>query len=233
MKNIEIEFKKYASKHRGISSLNLDRFQNNYITPNIIEERQMNVAIMSVYDRLLMDRILFLNGPITTDYMNIMIAQLLFLESVDSKKDISLLISSPGGSVNAGFSLINTMEYISCDVSTTVVGMAASMGSVILACGTKGKRLGLKNSRVMIHQISSNYEGTLKDLEISLKETQRVKQELYSELANHTGKSFEQIEIDCDRDYWMTTQEAVEYGIIDKILEKETSSSSTKKKKST
>lgn len=230
MKNMEIEFKKYAIKNRGISSLNLDRFQNNYITPNIIEERQMNVAIMSVYDRLLMDRILFLNGPITTDYMNIMIAQLLFLESVDSKKDISLLISSPGGSVNAGFSLINTMEYISCDVSTTVVGMAASMGSVILACGAKGKRLGLKNSRVMIHQISSGYEGTLKDLEISLKETQRVKQELYSELSKHTGKSFEQIETDCDRDYWMTTEEAVDYGIIDKILTKENTPSPNKKK---
>lgn len=175
---------------------------------------------MSVYDRLLMDRILFLNGTVNADYTNVLIAQLLFLESADAKKDISMLISSPGGSVNAGFSLINTMEFISCDVSTTVVGMAASMGSAILASGTKGKRYGLKNSRVMIHQISSGSEGTLTDLEIALKETLRVKNELYEELSKCTGKTYKQIEKDCDRDYWMTAQEAIDYGIIDKIVTK-------------
>jgi len=220
MKNIKKEFDLYATKHHNISSIKLYNYYNNYITPNIIEERQMNVAIMSVYDRLLMDRLLFLNGPVTSDYMNILIAQLLFLESVDARKDISILISSPGGSVNAGFSLMNTMEFIQCDVSTTVIGMAASMGSAILASGTKGKRFGLKNSRVMIHQISSGNEGQLKDLEIALKETQRVKKELYEELAKCTGKTFEQIEKDCDRDYWMTTQEAIDYGLVDEIIVK-------------
>lgn len=222
MENYKKEFDLYSQKHLGISSLKLHNYYNNYITPNIIEERQMNVAIMSVYDRLLMDRILFINGVISADYTNVLIAQLLFLESTDSKKDISMLISSPGGNVNAGFSLINTMEFISCNVSTTVVGMAASMGSVILASGTKGKRFGLKNSRVMIHQISSGNEGTIADLEIALKETLRVKEELYNELAKYTGKTYEQIEKDCDRDYWMTTQEAIDYGIIDKIVTKKT-----------
>lgn len=229
MKNIHKEFNNYAHKHLGVSSLKIHNYYNNYITPNIIEERQMNVAIMSVYDRLLMDRLLFLNGPVTSDYMNILIAQLLFLESVDAKKDISILISSPGGSVNAGFALINTMEFISCDVSTTVVGIAASMGSAILASGTKGKRFGLKNSRVMIHQISSGNEGSLKDLEISLKETLRVKQELYEELSKCTGKTFEQIEHDCDRDYWMTTQEAINYGLMDKIISNKSNINKNKK----
>lgn len=220
MENYKKEFDLYSQKHLGISSLKLHNYYNNYITPNIIEERQMNIAIMSVYDRLLMDRILFLNGTVNADYTNVLIAQLLFLESADAKKDISMLISSPGGSVNAGFSLINTMEFISCDVSTTVVGMAASMGSAILASGTKGKRYGLKNSRVMIHQISSGSEGTLTDLEIALKETLRVKNELYEELSKCTGKTYKQIEKDCDRDYWMTAQEAIDYGIIDKIVTK-------------
>ncbi len=228
MKNISKEFSNYAQKHKGISSLNLDRFYN-YITPNIIEERQMNVAIMSVYDRLLLDRILFLNGAVTSDYINVVIAQLLFLESVDSKRDINLMISSPGGSVNAGMALVNTMEFIACDVSTNVVGMAASMGAVILSAGTKGKRYGLKNSRVMIHQISSGYEGTLSDLEINLKETLRVKKELYDELAKNTGKTFAQIEKDCDRDYWLTTQEAKDYGLIDSVLTNKTKTSAKKK----
>lgn len=208
------EFYSYATKHHGISDLNIQ----GYITPNIIEERQMNVAIMSVYDRLLIDRILFLGAGINADVANIIIAQLLFMESADSKKDIQLMVHSPGGSCNAGMAIINTMEYISCNVSTTVVGMAASMGSVIASAGAKGKRFALRNSRIMIHQVSSGSEGRLTDMEIALKEAQRVKFEIYTELAKNTGKSYETIEKDAEKDYWMSADEAKEYGMIDDVM---------------
>ncbi len=211
------EFYSYATKHKGISGLAMHDFYN-YMTPNIIEERQMNVAIMSVFDRLLCDRILFLGTGIDSHVSNIINAQLLFLDSVDKKKDINIYISSGGGSVISGNSVISTMEYISADVSTTVIGVAASMAAVILACGTKGKRYGLKRSRVMIHQISSGTEGDFSTMSIALKEMERTRKELYTELAERTGKKFSQIEKDADRDYWMTVDEAKEYGLIDEVL---------------
>jgi ATP-dependent Clp protease protease subunit len=216
------EFNKYATKHKGISSLNLHRYynavQSSYISPTIIEERQLNVAQMDVFSRLMMDRIIFLGLPIDDYVANIIQAQLLFLESSDPSKDIQIYLNSPGGSVYAGLGIYDTMQYISSDVATTCTGMAASMAAVLLVAGKEGKRAALKHSRVMIHQPMGGAQGQVSDIEITFKEIKKLKDELYQIIANHSGKSFEQIEKDSDRDYWMTSEEAVNYGMIDRVL---------------
>ena len=220
------EFKKYATKHKGINSLYLDQFTSiyaNYISPTIIEERQMNVASMDVFSRLMMDRIIFLGVPINDYVANIIQAQLLFLESVDSKKDIQIYLNSPGGSVYAGLGIYDTMQYINPDVATICTGMAASMGAVLLSGGQKGKRSALKHSRIMIHQPSGGMQGQSTDMEITLRQMQELRKDLYNILSHHTGKTFKEIEKDSDRDKWMRSEEAKSYGIIDEILLKKKS----------
>ena len=217
------EFKKYATKHKGINSLYLDQFTSiyaNYISPTIIEERQMNVASMDVFSRLMMDRIIFLGVPINDYVANIIQAQLLFLESVESDKDILIYLNSPGGSVYAGLGIYDTMQYINPDVSTICTGMAASMGAVLLCAGAKGKRTALKHSRVMIHQPLGGAQGQASDIEITAREIQKLKKELFEIIATHSGKSFDQVWEDSDRDYWMTSSEAKEYGMIDEVLQR-------------
>ena len=217
------EFKKYATKHKGISSLHLENFTSiyaNYISPTIIEERQMNVASMDVFSRLMMDRIIFLGVPINDYVANIIQAQLLFLESVDAKKDILIYLNSPGGGVYAGLGIYDTMQYINPDVSTICTGMAASMGAVLLCAGAKGKRTALKHSRVMIHQPLGGAQGQASDIEITAREIQKLKKELYEIISTHSGKSYKEVWKDSDRDYWMTSQEAKEYGMIDEVLER-------------
>lgn len=219
--NYSDEFRKYAVKHRGISSLNLHRFtsvQASYISPTIIEERQLNIATMDVFSRLMMDRIIFL-GVVIDDYVaNIIQAQLLFLESVDAKKDIQIYLNTPGGSVYAGLGIYDTMQYIAPDVATICTGMAASMGAVLLCAGKDGKRTALTHSRVLIHQPMGGAEGQASDIEIVSKEIQKLKKELYDIIALHSKQKFEKIQKDADRDYWMTAQEAKDYGMIDEIL---------------
>ena len=215
------EFRKFATKEKGISSLKLDQFQSayaNYISPTIIEERQMNIASMDVFSRLMMDRIIFLGVPINDYVANIIQAQLLFLESVDSKKDIQIYLNSPGGSVYAGLGIYDTMQYINPDVATICTGMAASMGAVLLCAGSVGKRTALKHSRVMIHQPLGGAQGQASDIEITAREIQKLKKELYMIISNHSGKSFEEVWKDGDRDYWMTSEEAKSYGMIDEVL---------------
>ncbi len=217
------EFKKYAIKHMGINSITLDQYQsvyNNYISPTIIEERQLNVASMDVFSRLMMDRIIFLGVPIDDYVANIIQAQLLFLESTDPSKEIQIYFNTPGGSVHAGLGIYDTMQYINPDISTICTGMAASMGAVLLTAGTKGKRFALKHSRVMIHQPMGGAQGQASDIEITAREIQKLKKELYDIIAHHSGKTFKQIEKDSDRDYWMTSTEAKEYGMIDEVLMK-------------
>ncbi|MBC8464718.1 MAG: ATP-dependent Clp endopeptidase proteolytic subunit ClpP [Bacteroidetes bacterium] len=217
------EFRKYATKEKGISSLTLDRFESayaNYISPTIIEERQMNVASMDVFSRLMMDRIIFLGVPINDYVANIIQAQLLFLESVDAEKDIQIYLNSPGGGVYAGLGIYDTMQYINPDVSTICTGMAASMGAVLLCAGATGKRTALKHSRVMIHQPLGGAQGQASDIEITAREIQKLKKELYEIISNHSGKSFDEVWKDSDRDYWMTAQEAKDYGMIDEVLVK-------------
>jgi ATP-dependent Clp protease protease subunit len=217
------EFKKYATKHRGISGLNLHKYlsiynEGGYISPTIIEERQMNVASMDVFSRLMMDRIIFLGLAIDDYVANVVQAQLLFLDSVDSKKDIQIYFNTPGGSVYSGLAIYDTMQWVNPDVATICTGMAASMGAVLLTAGTKGKRSALKHSRIMIHQPSGGAQGTSADLEITVKEILKIKQELYSIIADHSGQPYEKVEKDSDRDYWMTAEEAKEYGLIDELL---------------
>lgn len=215
------EFEKYAIKHRGISSLSLHRFSsisNSYISPTIIEERQLNVATMDVFSRLMMDRIIFLGVPITDDVANIIQAQLLFLESTDPSKDIQIYLNSPGGSVYAGLGIYDTMQYISSDVATICTGMAASMAAVLLAAGEKGKRTALPHSRVMIHQPMGGAEGQASDIEITAREILKLRDELYEILAEHSGNPLKKIQKDSDRDHWMTASEALEYGMIDEVL---------------
>lgn len=215
------EFKKYATKHRGISSLSLEKYTsvyNNYISPTIIEERQLNIAQMDVFSRLMMDRILFLGVPIDDYVANIIQAQLLFLESTDPSKDIQIYMNTPGGGVHAGLGIYDTMQYISPDIATICTGMAASMGAVLLAAGTAGKRTALTHSRVMIHQPMGGAQGQAADIEITAREIQKLKKELYDILATHSGNAFKKIEKDSDRDYWMTAAEAKEYGMIDEVL---------------
>jgi ATP-dependent Clp protease protease subunit len=219
------EFRKYATKHAGISSMLYDQYskiQSNYITPNIIEERQLNIASMDVFSRLMMDRIIFLGVPIDDDVANIIQAQLLFLESNDPEKDISIYFNTPGGSVYAGLGIYDTMQYINPDINTICTGMAASMGAVLLTAGTTGKRSALPHSRVMIHQPMGGAQGQASDIEITAREIKKLKNELYEIIAKHSNNSIKKIEKDSDRDYWMTAAEAKEYGMIDEILERKT-----------
>ena len=211
------EFRKYAIKHRGISSTTFDDVVSS-MTPYIIEERQLNVAQMDVFSRLMMDRIIFLGTGIDDTVANIIQAQLLFLESADNKKDIQVYLNSPGGSVYAGLGIYDTMQYIAPDVATICTGMAASMGAVLLCAGTKGKRTALQHSRVMIHQPLGGAQGQASDIEITAREIAKLKKELYDIIANHSGQDYDKVWADSDRDYWMTSQEAKDYGMIDEVL---------------
>ena len=216
------EFEKFAGSN-GISPMLLNRygtFVNSYINTSVIEERRMNVASMDVFSRLLMDRIIFLGVPVDDDVANIIQAQLLFLASNDPKADISMYINTPGGSVSAGLGIYDTMQLISPDVATICTGMAASMGSVLLCAGAKGKRSALPHSRVMIHQPLGGISGQASDILIEAKEIERCRTELFGIISEHSGQSIEKIATDADLNYWMTSQEAVEYGMIDKILVK-------------
>lgn len=215
------EFRKYAIKHAGISSVTLDGYasvSSGYITPNIIEERQLNIAQMDVFSRLMMDRIIFLGVPINDDVANIIQAQLLFLESADSKKDIQIYLNTPGGSVYAGLGIYDTMQYIGPDVATICTGISASMGAVLLCAGAPKKRTALPHSRVLIHQPMGGASGQASDIEITTREILKLKKELYEIIASHSGQPFDRIEKDSDRDYWMTATEAKEYGMIDEVL---------------
>ena len=215
------EFKKYATKHLGISSLSLHRYNSmysNYISPTIIEERQMNVASMDIFSRLMMDRIIFLGVPIDDNVSNIIQGQLLFLESTDAKKDIQIYMNSPGGSVYAGLGMYDTMQYIRPDIATICTGMAASMAAVLLCAGAKGKRTGLPHSRVMIHQPMGGAQGQASDIEITAREIQKIKKELYKIISNHSGQDYDQVWKDGDRDHWMLADEAKAYGMIDEVL---------------
>ena len=216
------EFKKFAIKDQGISSTYYDKIVSSMtpmgLTPNIIEERQMNVAVFDVFSRLMMDRIIFMGTGINDQVANIIQAQLLFLESTDASKDIQIYINSPGGSVYAGLGIYDTMNYIRPEVATVCTSLAASMGAVLLAGGAAGKRSALEHARVMIHQPSGGAQGQSRDIEITAREIVKIRQELYEILSKHSGKSFEDIERDSDRDYWMKAAEAKEYGLIDEIL---------------
>ena len=220
MKN---EFEKYARGYRGITSTALHDYasvQAAYVSPTIIEERQLNIATMDVFSRLMMDRIIFMGAPIDDDVANIIQAQLLFLESSDPEKDIQIYINSPGGSVSAGLGIYDTMQLINCDVSTICTGMAASMGAVLLAAGAAGKRSALPHSRIMIHHPLGGAQGQASDIEITAREIIRVKHELYEILSQHTGVPVKKIERDADRDHWFSSAEAKEYGLIDTVLSK-------------
>lgn len=214
------EFSKYATKHLGISSNTLDQYTSTFVnlTPNIIEERPMNIAVMDVFSRLMMERIIFLGYPIDDQVANIVIAQMLFLESTDNKRDIQLYINSPGGMVYSGLGIYDTMQNVSPNVATICVGMAASMGAVLLCAGANGKRSALKHSRVMIHQPLGGAGGQASDVEITAREILKLKVELYDIIALHTGKDREQVMHDSDRDYWLKADEAKEYGMIDEVL---------------
>ncbi|MCM4158396.1 ATP-dependent Clp endopeptidase proteolytic subunit ClpP [Antarcticibacterium flavum] len=219
------EFGKYATKHHGINSNYYDKIITSMIpvgmTPNIIEERQMNAVAMDVFSRLMMDRIIFLGTQVNDQVANIIQAQMLFLESTDASKDIQIYINSPGGSVYAGLGIYDTMQFIKPDVATICTGMAASMGAVLLCAGTKGKRSGLPHSRVMIHQPMGGAQGQASDIEITAREIISLKKELYDIIAHHTGQPFEKIEEDSDRDFWMKADRAKEYGMIDEVLSRE------------
>lgn len=217
------EFRKYATKHMCINSLTYDNYSSRItssLTPYIIEERQLNVAQMDVFSRLMMDRIIFLGTGINDQVANIVQAQLLFLESVDSKKDIQIYINSPGGSVYAGLGIYDTMQIVKPDVATICTGMAASMGAVLQCAGAKGKRTALKHARIMIHQPLGGAEGQASDIEITAREIQKLKKELYEIIAQHSGQPYDKVWADSDRDYWMIAAEAKEYGMIDEVLEK-------------
>ena len=225
------ELEKFAVKDRGISSLTLDSYGkivSSYMNPMIIEERQLNVAQMDVFSRLMMDRIIFLGCPINDEVANIIQAQLLFLDSNGYDSDISLYINSPGGEVYAGLGIYDTMQTIASDVHTINTGLAASMASILLAAGTKGKRSALPHSRVMIHQPMGGASGQASDIEITAREILKLKDELYQSLAEHTGKTFKQIVKDADRDYWMTSKDALEYGMIDEIVTRPASKAAKK-----
>ncbi|HUH35691.1 MAG TPA: ATP-dependent Clp endopeptidase proteolytic subunit ClpP [Moheibacter sp.] len=211
------EFKKYASGHQGLNSLHVDSYIQS-MTPYIVEERKLNVAQMDVFSRLMMDRIIFLGTPINDEIANIIQAQLLFLESVDASKDIQIYINSPGGGVYAGLGIYDTMQLVKPDVATICTGMAASMGAVLLCAGAEGKRAALKHSRVMIHQPLGGAQGQATDMEITLKEILKLKEELYQIIVDHSGQTMERIQLDGERDYWMTSSEAKEYGMVDEVL---------------
>jgi ATP-dependent Clp protease, proteolytic subunit ClpP len=218
------EFRKFATKHLRMNSLALDNFMaaqdNYYVSPTILEERQLNVTQMDVFSRLMMDRIIFLGTPIDDYVANVIQAQLLFLDTADPGKDISIYINSPGGVVQAGLGIYDTMQYISSKVGTICTGMAASMAAVLLVAGEKGRRSALPHSRVMIHQPSGGMQGQSSDMEIAVRELQKLRQELYHIISEHSGQSFKKVEKDSDRDYWMTAQEALAYGMVDSVLTK-------------
>ncbi|GDX47758.1 MAG: ATP-dependent Clp endopeptidase proteolytic subunit ClpP [Bacteroidota bacterium] len=222
--NYYAEFKKYAVMHKGMNSMHVDNYLKSNIqslTPYIIEERPMNVASMDVFSRLMMDRIIFLGDPINDYVANVIQAQLLFLESTDARRDIQIYLNSPGGSVYAGLGIYDTMQYIGPDVATICTGIAASMAAVLLCAGTKGKRTGLRHSRVMIHQPLGGVEGQASDIEITAREILKLKKELYEIISNHSGQPYKRVEKDGDRDYWMMAEEAKEYGMIDEVLIKQ------------
>lgn len=218
------DFRKYAVHHLGMNGLALDQYTSqvtdSFISPTIIEERKLNVAQMDVFSRLMMDRIIFLGTQVDDYTANVIQAQLLYLDSCDPGKDVSIYINSPGGSVYAGLGIYDTIQYIQSDVSTICTGMAASMAAVLLVAGEKGKRFALKHSRVMIHQPMGGIQGQASDIEITSREILKLKNELYTIISQHSGQPFDKVYQDSDRDYWMTSQEAVEYGMIDKVLEK-------------
>ena len=217
--NYSDEFKKYAIKHHGINSMYFDKIVGS-MTPYIIEERQLNVAQMDVFSRLMMDRIIFLGTAINDSVANIIQAQLLFLESTDKDKDIQIYINSPGGSVYAGLGIYDTMQFINPNVATICTGIAASMAAVLLCAGEKGKRSGLTHSRVMIHQPRGGAQGQASDIEITAREIIKLKKELYEIIADHTGQKYDKVYSDSDRDYWMKAPEAKKYGMIDEVLKK-------------
>ncbi len=221
------EFRKYATKHLGMNSMHLDNYMEKSVptiptitgfTPNVIEERQMNIVGLDVFSRMMMDRIIFMGVPVNSYVANVIQAQLLFLESADPKRDVQMFINSPGGSVIDGLGIYDTMQYISPDVATICTGLAASMGAVLLAAGKAGKRTALPHARVMIHQPLGGMQGQVSDMEISYKLIKQMQKELYDILANHTGQTYETILQDCDRDNWMRAPEAKEYGLVDEVL---------------
>ena len=222
MKN---DFRNFAVNHLGMNGLALDQYaqstiESSYISPTIIEERKLNVAQMDVFSRLMMDRIIFLGTQIDDYTANVIQAQLLYLDSADPGKDVSIYINSPGGSVYAGLGIYDTMQSIQSDVTPICTGMAASMAAILLVAGEKGKRYALKHSRVMIHQPMGGIQGQASDIEITAREIQKLKEELYTIISNHSGQPYDKVYADSDRDYWMTSQEALDYGMIDKVLEK-------------
>ncbi|HOM63261.1 MAG TPA: ATP-dependent Clp endopeptidase proteolytic subunit ClpP [Dysgonamonadaceae bacterium] len=222
MKN-DNDFRKYAVKHLGMNGSRLDSYMKitsdyGYISPTIIEERQLNVAQMDVFSRLMMDRIIFLGTQVDDYTANVVQAQLLYLDSSDPGKDISIYINSPGGSVYAGYGIYDTMQFISSDVSTICTGIAASMAAVLLVAGTPKKRFALTHSRVMIHQPLGGVQGQASDIEITAREIARVKQELYSIISKHSGQPVEKVSKDSDRDFWMSAAEAKDYGMVDDVL---------------
>ena len=218
------DFRKFAVHHLGMNGLALDQYtcqvSDSYISPTIIEERKLNVAQMDVFSRLMMDRIIFLGTQVDDYTANVIQAQLLYLDSSEPGKDVSIYINSPGGSVSAGLGIYDTMQYIQSDVSTICTGMAASMAAVLLVAGAKDKRFALKHSRVMIHQPMGGIQGQASDIEITSREILKLKKELYTIISEHSGQPYEKVYQDSDRDYWMTAQEAVDYGMIDRVLEK-------------
>ncbi|MEE9372563.1 MAG: ATP-dependent Clp protease proteolytic subunit [Saprospiraceae bacterium] len=221
------EFKKYSTQHLGMSNMHLEKYMSavnvpkiNGFTPQVIEERQMNIVGMDVFSRLMMDRIIFMGVPVNDYVANVVQAQLLFLESTDPKMDIQMFINSPGGSVIAGLGIYDTMQYVSPDVSTICTSMAASMGALLLTAGTKGKRSCLPHSRVMIHQPSGGMQGQFSDMEISYNLIKSMKKEIYQIIAEHTGQTVKKVEKDCDRDNWMIATEAKAYGLIDEVLKR-------------
>ena len=222
MTNISTDFRNYAVKHLGMNGLSVDKFtsavNSSYISPTIIEERQLNVAQMDVFSLLMMDRIIFLSTDVNDYTATVVQGQLLYLDSVDPGKDISIYLNSPGGSVTAGLGLYDTMQFVKSDVSTICIGMAASMAAVLLVAGQKGKRFALPHSRVMIHQPLGGVQGQASDIEITAREILKYKKELYSIISQHSGQPVEKVERDGDRDFWMTAQEALDYGMIDGIL---------------
>ena len=229
MNHFNNDFRNYDVKHMGMNGMALDQYsaanaaaaiRSSYISPTIIEERQLNVAQMDVFSRLMMDRVIFLGTDVNDYTANVIQAQLLYLDAADPGKDVTIYINSPGGSVYAGLGIYDTMQYISSDVTTVCTGMAASMAAVLLVAGQKGKRFALNHSRVMIHQPMGGAQGQASDIEITAREIQKLKKELYQIIADHSGQPFEKVEQDSDRDYWMTAQEALAYGMIDEVLTK-------------
>ena len=215
------DFRKYSTKHLGMNSMVLDdvmKAQAGYLNPYILEERQLNVTQLDVFSRLMMDRIIFLGTEVNDYTANVLQAQMLYLDSVDSAKDISIYINSPGGSVYAGLGIYDTMQFINSDVQTICTGMAASMAAVLLVAGKEGKRSALPHSRIMIHQPMGGAQGQASDIEITAREIQKLKKELYTIISDHSHQPFDKVWADSDRDYWMTAEEAKEYGMVDEVL---------------